>query len=148
MGERRRHRLERIQGGAVLYRGEDRGFLGVRAKRGRAARAATELGLISSPDRTRRVVGDDGWGPPVGETERGEGGLGCWAGRGKKNLGPDKEERREAGLGRWWKKKREEKVGPGRKGRERGKMFSFFFQKNSTHSTLNLNTRIQIQTEQ
>ena len=98
----RRLRLEKIQGGAILYRGGDRGFLGVRAKRGREARAVTELGLSSSPDRTRREVGDDGWGPPVGETERGEGGLGCWAGRGqKKNLGPDKEERREAGLGRW-----------------------------------------------
>ena len=117
----------------MLYRGEDRGFLGVRAKRGRAVRAATELGLSSSPDRTRREVGDDGWGPPVGETERGEGGLGrtgllgrqggkTWAAR----------EKRKRRKGRGWagpemekEKRRESWAGPERE-REREKIFLFF----------------------
>jgi len=65
--------------------------------------------------------------------------------------GPGKEVGRRSFLGRGRKEKKRERWRGGPDGLEtkrvRGKSFPFFFPK-QTHSNLNLNTRIQIQTEQ
>ena len=104
----------------MLFIGRGRGFLGVRAKRGRAARAATELGLSSSPDRTRREVGDDGWGhPSVRQRE----GRAVWvagpAGE-KKTWAPIKKKGERLGWAGGGKRKEKRKLGRAGKG-ERGK---------------------------
>ena len=116
----------------MLFIGRGQGFLGVRAKRGRAARAATELGLSSSPDRTQREVGDDGWGPPVGETERAEGGLGrtgLLGRQGGKTLGRGTEKKKKKGERLGWagggKRKEKRKLGRAGKGEREGKGFPF-----------------------
>ena len=132
--ERRRFR-NKIKGvGRRLYRA--RASASWRAGHGRERRGVRGRDSLSwSPARAEGKGRARRAGPACRPGERWEGASG-WA------------ERKKNWAGGGGGKKREEKVGPGRKGRERGKRFSFFFQKNSTHSTLNLNARIQIQTEQ
>ena len=99
----------------------------MRAKKAAAARK--EADSEQSPGSARRKEKGPTGGARAAATEGGrERGLADWAGLawiGPREVswaaGTKRKRRGEAGLGRWWKKKREEKLGRAGKG-ERGKM--------------------------
>ena len=114
-------------------------------RRPRRGETRSDSGSARVPVGREEEDGPDRQGPPVGESGR-EGGEADWTGRGEWADGAP-----WAAGGRKKKEKREMEGWAGWAGNqesEREKLSIFFPKEKQTHSNLNLNTRIQIQTEQ